>query len=174
MMMHQYEGRPRRAPGWILPVLLCAGACAQAATVKMTAPTAEMMVPIDGIVEFMTRLPTDRHPDVFVDHDLAIVENFPPFLFRGATAAARWEQGFRRHAAEDDYTELAVKFGPARDFSVSGDRAYFCLPTTWTGLTHGRPFEEHGAWAFVVQRGSNGWRILAYGWGETAHAEPGP
>jgi hypothetical protein len=67
-----------------------------------------------------------------------------------------------------------VKFGPARDFSVTGDRAYFCLPTTWTGLTHGRPFEEHGAWAFVVQRSTSGWRILAYGWGETSHAEPTP
>ncbi len=131
-----------------------------------------MMTPVDGIVAFMTQLPQGVHPAVFVGKGLTIVENFPPYLFRGETAAADWEAGFRKHASDDGYTELAVKFGPARDFSVSGDRAYFCLPTTWTGRTHGRPFEEHGAWAFVVQRDGSGWHILAYGWGETAHAEP--
>ena len=173
--MHQDSRQGRQATGWIRAALLLASGIAHAATVPAPAPTAEMMAPVDGIVAFMTRLPAGQHADVFVTgRDLVIVENFPPYLFRGPAAATQWEQGFRAHIAAEDDTGLAVKFGPARDFSVSGDRAYFCLPTTWTGLTHGRPFEEHGAWAFVVQRGADGWRILAYGWGETSHAEPPP
>lgn len=165
------RGALLRLAVWCLPALLACNGVSRAAT---PAPSAAMMAPVQGVVAFMTRLPPDQHPDVFVRQDLVIVENFPPFLFRGSDAAAEWERGFRKHATDDDYTELAVKFGAARDFSVSGNRAYFCLPTTWTGLTHGRPFEEHGAWAFIVERGADGWRILSYGWGETSHAEPKP
>jgi len=171
-MRSQDKGRALRALRWSFPALLLAAGVAAAAQDMPTAPGAAMMAPVDGIVAFMTRLPADRHPDVFAAHNLSIVENFPPYLFRGATAAADWERGFRKHASDDDYTQLAVTFGPARDFSVAGNRAYFCLPTTWTGLTHGRPFEEHGAWAFVLERGLHGWRIIGYGWGETSHAEP--
>jgi hypothetical protein len=173
--MHQQNTRRQRTAGGFTAALLLASGFVHAAQVRASAPTAEMMAPIDGIVAFMTQLPPAAHADVFVGGaDLVIVENFPPYLFRGAGAAALWEQGFRQHIAAEEDSGLAVKFGPARDFSITGDRAYFCLPTTWTGLTHGRPFEEHGAWAFVVQHGAHGWRILAYGWGETAHAEPAP
>ena len=143
------------------------GSLAQTVAAAEPAPDAAMMAPVEALVAFMTRLPADQHPTMFVARELTIVENFPPYLFRGPAAARLWEQGFRRHATEDDYTGLAVSFGPARDFSVTGDRAYFCLPTTWTGRSHGQPFEEHGAWAFIVQRGPQGWRILAYGWGVT-------
>jgi len=163
-----------RAALGVLPALLIAVGLAGVAEATQPAPDAAMMAPVQAIVDFMTRLPADRHPDVFAGRELVIVENFPPYLFRGAGAAAEWERGFRRHATEDDYTELAVKFDAARDFSVSGDKAYFCLPTTWTGLTHGKRFEEHGAWAFVVRRGADGWRIIAYGWGETSHADLPP
>ena len=179
--MMQLEHRdPQPVSRGILALWLLAAGSAHAAQPPATktppapAPTAAIMAPVNGIVSFMTQLPQGVHPDVFVGKGLTIVENFPPYLFRGASAAADWEQGFRKHATDDDYTELAVTFGPARDFGVTGDRAYFCLPTTWTGRTHGRPFEEHGAWAFIVQKESRGWRILAYGWGETAHADPAP
>ena len=172
--MNENQGPPRQLAWRVGAAALLAVGWVYAAESPAPAPSAAMLAPIDGIVSFMTRLPPGVHPDVFVGQGLTIVENFPPYLFRGPTAASAWEQGFRRHATDDDYTQLAVQFGPARDFSVTGDRAYFCLPTTWTGLTHGKPFEEHGAWAFVVQRGAKGWRILAYGWGETAHAEPTP
>ncbi len=82
-------------------------------------------------------------------------------------------QGFRAHAA--DLGELVATFGAAHDFTQTGDRAYFSLPTTWTGLDAGKRFEEHGAWAFVLQRTGTAdavrWRILSYGWGVTAYTE---
>lgn len=163
-----------RACSAVLMLLLGAAGAASAADAKPPAPSAAMMAPVQRLVDFMTKLPPGEHTDAFVQHGLTIVENFPPYLFRGAGAAADWERGFRKHASDDDYTELAVQFEPARDFSVTGNRAYFCLPTKWTGRTHGRPFEEHGAWAFVVERGADGWHVLGYGWGETAHEEPAP
>ena len=134
-------------------------------------PTASMMEPVQGLVTFMRTLRRGEQPTVFVRRGPCIVENFPPFLFCGSEAAANWSAGFRAHAAADDLKNLAATFGEAHDFKQSGKRVYFSLPTTWTGLTHGKHFEEHGAWSFVLQQEGAGWLIVGYGWGVTAYSE---
>lgn len=137
-------------------------------------PSAAMMAPVTQLATFMSRLPPGEHATAFAKRGVCIVENFAPFVFCGANAVARWEAGFRAHVS--DLTELAAAFGAAHDFNTSGNRAYFSLPTTWTGLASGKHFEERGAWAFVLQKTRGGaqdaeWRILGYGWGVTAYTE---
>jgi hypothetical protein len=134
-------------------------------------PDAAMMKPVEALVDFMSRLPAGVHPTVFVSESLCIIENFAPFVFCGADAASRWEAGFRAHAREEGLEGLKVRFGPAHDLLVQNDRVYFSLPTQWTGRTHGRPFVEKGAWAFVLGRESRGYRILGYGWGVYSYRE---
>jgi hypothetical protein len=134
-------------------------------------PTAAMMEPVQGLVTFMRTLRRGEQPTVFARRGLCIIENFAPFLFCGSDAAANWSAGFRAHAAEGDIKNLAATFGEAHDFARSGKRVYFSLPTTWTGLTRGKRFEEHGAWSFVLEQDNNVWRIAGYGWGVTAYSE---
>jgi hypothetical protein len=134
-------------------------------------PTAAMMEPVQGLVTFMSTLRRGEQPLVFARRDVCIVENFPPFLFCGVQAVANWSAAFRAHAAEGNLKNLAATFGEAHDFTRSGNRVYFSLPTTWTGLTAGKRFEEHGAWSFVLEHDNVGWRIVGYGWGVTAYSE---
>jgi hypothetical protein len=134
-------------------------------------PTAAMMEPVQGLVTFMSTSRNGEQPTVFARRGVCIVENFAPFLFCGSQAAANWSAGFRAHAAEGDLKDLAATFGEAHDFSRSGKRVYFSLPTTWKGLTLGKRFEEHGAWSFVLEQETIGWRIAGYGWGVTAYSE---
>jgi hypothetical protein len=134
-------------------------------------PTAAMMEPVQGLVTFMSTLRRGEQPTVFARRGLCIVENFAPYLFCGSQAAANWSAGFRAHAAEGDLKNLAATFGAAHDFSQTGKRVYFSLPTTWTGITQGKHFEEHGAWSFVLVQEEVGWRIVGYGWGVTAYSE---
>ena len=115
-----------------------------------------MMEPVHGLVTFMSTLRRGEQPTVFARRGLCIVENFAPYLFCGLEAAANWSAGFRAHADEGALKELAATFGEAHDFSQSGKRVYFSLPTTWTGLTQGKRFEEHGAWSFVLVQESAG------------------
>ena len=137
-------------------------------------PPAAMMAPVNELVRFMSHLPPGEHVNAFAERGVCIVENFAPYLFCGADAVSRWETNFRAHAS--DLSELAATFAPVHDFSTSGNRAYFSLPTKWTGLVAGRHFEEHGAWAFVLQKNSGDadaeWRILAYGWGVSSTESP--
>jgi hypothetical protein len=134
-------------------------------------PTAAMMEPVQGLATFMRTLRRGEQPTVFVRRGPCIVENFPPFLFCGSEAAASWSAGFRAHVAEGGLKDLAATFGEAHDFARAGKRVYFSLPTTWTGLTKGKRFEEHGAWSFVLEQDNDAWRIAAYGWGVTAYSE---
>jgi hypothetical protein len=134
-------------------------------------PTPAMMAPVRTLAAFMSTLPPGEHRPVFARKGLCIVENFAPFLFCGRDAALAWERGFRAHAADEGLSELSAQFADAHDFNMSGNRCYFSLPTTWTGLTHGRRFEEHGAWAFVIEQHGAAWRILGYGYGVTAYTE---
>lgn len=173
--MHQIESagegretaRSQYGVRWaVIFLLLAAGA-----TRAEPQPSAAMLKPVHGLVAFMSTLRSGEHPDVFVRRGLCIVENFSPFLFCGPDAQEQWEAGFRAHEAQSAERGLVAQFGQAYDFSESGNRAYFSLPTAWTGLTHGHRFEEHGAWAFVLERNGASWKILGYGWGVTSYTE---
>jgi len=165
--MTQRRGARARPVRLALLALLFAGARGWADA----APSAAMLEPVHGLVQFMSTLPAGQHPRVFASRGLCVIEDFAPYLFCGPRAASRWEAGFRAHAHEGALSELAARFEAAYDFSQSEDRAYFSLPTTWTGRTQGRSFEEHGAWSFVLLREAGGWRIVAYGWGVTRYTE---
>lgn len=132
-------------------------------------PTPAMLEAVHDLVAFMSAPSSANHPRVFAPHGPCIIENFAPFVFCGPNAAAEWESAYRAHSEGE--TGLVAKFGPARDFSESGDRAYFSLPTTWTGTLNGRHFEELGAWAFVLERDAARWRVLGYGWGIISRSE---
>ena len=134
-------------------------------------PSTAMMQPVKALVAFMSTLPLNAHPDMFAQNDPCVVENFAPYVFCGPNAARRWEVGFRSHSREEALSRLSARFAAAHDFDRAGDRVYFSLPTIWTGLTAGRPFVEHGAWAFVLVKESGGWRVKGYGWGVYAYQE---
>jgi hypothetical protein len=131
-------------------------------------PTSAMFAPVQALAAFMASLPLDERPEMFAADGVTIIENFPPYIFGGRNAVARWEEGFRKHAAATVLTDLNAEFGPARDFSVAGSRAFFALPTTWMGRVGGVPFEERGAWSFALVRMAAGWRIRGFGWGVTS------
>jgi hypothetical protein len=135
-------------------------------------PDAAMLAPVHALARFMASGDA-RHLDGVFCADLAIVENFPPFLFQGPGAAERWRDGFRAHALRNGLAELEASFGPAQDFRQEGELAYFALPTRWTGASSGARFDETGGWAFVLAREAGAWRIRAYGWAVTSTAGAG-
>jgi hypothetical protein len=127
-----------------------------------------MMKPVRAVADFMVSL-----DDVCVEHSFVaepvIVENFAPYIFRGHDAFLRWRRGFHAHADDGSLSGLKVAFEPAQDYSRTGDTVYFVLPTTWTGRTAGKPFEEHGGWSFVLTRHGGDWRVACYAWAVTAY-----
>ena len=131
-------------------------------------PTDEMMAPVQALARFMASADDGGLADAFVAEGVVVVENFAPFLFEGPGAFARWRQGFDAHRQAGGLAQLRHRFGPAQDFADDDGTAYFVLPTTWTGQTHGRAFSEDGGWAFVLEAAEGRWRIRSYAWAVTA------
>jgi hypothetical protein len=166
--------RPARPRIYRVCCVVLMGLFAAGAARADTQPTAAMMEPVQGLVTFMSTLRRGEQPTIFARRGLCIVDNFAPYLFCGLQAAASWSAAFRAHVAEGGLMNLAATFSGAHDFSQSGNRVYFSLPTTWTGLAQGKRFEKHGVWSFVLEQENVGWRIAGYGWGATAYSETRP
>jgi hypothetical protein len=118
----------------------------------------------ERVARFMETLDDADREGAFA-RDVVIVENFPPHVFSGPEAVRRWADGFRAHVR--GATGLRHAFGAPIDASVSGDRAYLSIPTTWTFEAGGERFTETGGWAFVMVRRGGTWLVGAYGWAPT-------
>ncbi len=150
----------------LLTVSLQAGSArAPQASEAAHSPDKAMMESVTALANYMAHVNGAVLPKVFVNDGLTIVEDFAPFIFTGEDAAAQWDRGYRQHAIP--LRDLKFSFGPPNAFERTGDRVYFVLPTTWSGIYKDRQFEEHGAWSFVLKNTAGQWRILAYGWGAT-------
>jgi hypothetical protein len=128
-------------------------------------PDPAMMASASRVAAFIESGGTAPLEGVLADRDVAIIENFAPYLFVGPDAVARWSEGMRAHLV--GISSLRHAFGPAFDFSRAGDEAYFSLPTTWRGVVRGKTFTETGGWSFVLVKQAGGWRVRAYGWSVT-------
>jgi hypothetical protein len=61
-------------------------------------PDAEIMAPIERIARFMETLDFRFLNDAFAERKIVLIENFPPYVFEGGDAVARWAKGFAEHA----------------------------------------------------------------------------
>jgi hypothetical protein len=153
-----------RGPGMIIFAAFAASSAAMT-----DQPTSEMMAPVQKIAHYIA---THDNADLsaFASHGVVIVENFPPYVFDGPDAVKQWAKGMRSHVAS--CRELVHRFGPAQDFSTSGDRVYFSLPTQWTGRCDAKAFVEDGGWSFVLAKQEGEWRVVGYGWSVTKFVSP--
>jgi hypothetical protein len=132
-------------------------------------PDAAMIAAAERVAAIIETSGVASPKGAFADHNVTIIENFAPYVFEGSDAVERWSEQMRAHLA--GATALRHTFGRAQDFSRAGDEVYFSLPTTWRGLAHGKPFVEHGGWAFVLTRQGGLWRVRSYGWAVTGSSE---
>jgi hypothetical protein len=124
----------------------------------MSQPDAGMLALATAIARFIATADGAALDGVFA-REVTIIENFAPHIFRDAET---WREAMRAHL--HPLSDMAFRFARALDFSVHGDRAFFCVPVTWTGKLHGKSFRELGGKSLVLDREDGVWRVAAYAW----------
>ena len=125
-------------------------------------PSAAMLTAPTKIARYIETRDPSHLKGVFAARGATIIENFSPHVFAGRGAVQRWTKEMRKHL--DGLSGLSHEFGAPQDFIRSGNAAFFCLPTRWSGVSHGRAFSEQGGWSFVLARAGKVWRVRAYAW----------
>jgi ketosteroid isomerase-like protein len=95
----------------------------------------------------------------------SIIDEFPPYLWQGATGCADWANDFDAYIKKNGMTGPKVTLGLLRHVDVSGDRAYVVVPANFTFKKNGRRFNEPSSmWTVTLQKIADSWRITGWAW----------
>jgi hypothetical protein len=94
----------------------------------------------------------------------AIIDEFAPHAWIGATACADWLKSFDADAKVRGVTDGVVTIANPSTLKVEGDRAYAVYSAHYDYKLKGKPVHETGTWTFALQKAMGGWKISAWTW----------
>ena len=112
----------------------------------------------NATASFASMKPTNAPPPT------AITDEFAPYHWVGAGAAADWNAELQKSSAANNDSDLTIGLSAPTQLSVNGDKAYAVYPTTLSYRHKGKPMTEKGAFAFALDKSSGAWRITSWAW----------
>jgi hypothetical protein len=96
-----------------------------------------------------------------------IIDDFAPFVWQGSNTCEDWLNALVAYDKKMGIANEKVTLGKPWHLTVTGDRAYIVLPTTYTYTQKGKPVTESGAaWTMAMQKSSAGWLITGWSWAQ--------
>jgi ketosteroid isomerase-like protein len=96
--------------------------------------------------------------------DLVIVDEVPPYLWRGAKAFQAWSTDLQNDATKNGMTDATVTLSAPTRMESSGDQAYVVVPAVYAFKQRGSAMRESAQMTFVLKKGARGWLIHAWAW----------
>jgi len=94
----------------------------------------------------------------------AIIDEFPPYHWQGASAAQDWFAEFGKLVASAGETDFNVKLGAPRYLSIDGANAYLVLPAVLSARVKNKPRRETGQFVFTLEKTAGAWRMATMAW----------
>jgi ketosteroid isomerase-like protein len=95
----------------------------------------------------------------------AIIDEFPPYLWQGATACADWSNDFDAFREKNGIVDPKITLGLGQHVDVMGDRAYVVVPAHLTFKQNGKRVSERDPILTVtLQKIADTWRIAGWAW----------
>jgi hypothetical protein len=154
----------------ILTVPTLALAVAAGGSVLAAPPADGVMTPIKTFLDDFNKGDTagaaaTQAPDV------AIIDEFPPHAWHGATAFKDWAADLEKDAKAHGQTDQKVTLGRTVRSQVDGDTAYVVMAATFTYKEKGKAMVEPAQMAFALKKDGGAWKIAAWTWaGTTPHS----
>jgi ketosteroid isomerase-like protein len=141
-------------------VWCCLGAPASAQTAD-----AELMAPIQTFIDSFNKgdgvAAAATHA---AGTDLVIIDEVPPYVWRGAKAFQAWSADLESDAKKNGITEPMVTISAATRIEKNGDQSYVVVPAVYTFKQRGAPMRETAQMTFVLRKGATGWLIHGWTW----------
>lgn len=97
-------------------------------------------------------------------HDAVIVDENPPFVWRGAGAAAAWWHVVDAVTQKAKLTHFQAAVNRNGEFRQSATDAYLVQSLTISGLAAGKPFSESGTLTYTFHDAGGTWLISTMVW----------
>jgi hypothetical protein len=144
--------------GAILWCVTCAAAGAQA-------PDPQVMAPIQKFVDSFNKGDTAGAAATHTaGADLAIVDEVPPYLWRGAKAFQDWSAALDSDIKKQGMTDSMVALEKPTRTEMDGGRAYVVVPAVYTFKQRGVAMREAAQMTFTLQKEAAGWMIHSWTW----------
>jgi len=99
----------------------------------------------------------------FFQSSVTIVDDTPPFLFRGPTAVKDWEKAYAESEGQDP-RKAFLNLLPPTAVEVQGKEAYVAVPANWKDASGGQNSVSHGVITVVLDKEGPDWRIASWIW----------
>jgi len=96
--------------------------------------------------------------------DIAILDEVPPYLWRGPKAFESWMADLDAEAKKQGQTDHKVVLGAVTRVETIGDDAYVIVPTAFTFKQQGVAMNAKAQVTVVLKKGASGWKIHAWTW----------
>lgn len=149
----------------VLAVLALAGMTqAPAAVAQQTAQQKDVMA---VVTQFIDGFNKGDIPSALATcaEQTSIIDEFPPHEWHGPGACAKWAADYDLDAKKKGITDGIVTLATTKYLTVSGDRAYVVIPSSYDYKLNGKPVKQTGAtFTFALHKGSAGWKITGWSW----------
>jgi ketosteroid isomerase-like protein len=96
--------------------------------------------------------------------DAVVVDENPPFVWRGAGAGTAWWHAVDAVARRMNLAHLKAINIRVSEFKQSATDAYLVQPMTVSGIANGKPFAEAGTTTYTFHNAGGTWLISTQVW----------
>jgi len=143
-------------------VCLCVG-IGTAAPAQTTDP--QLIAPINRFMEAFNKGDMTAAAATHAsDADLVIIDEVPPYLWRGAQAFRTWAADLTSDDKKNGVTDQKVSIGAPTRVEMVATAAYVVVPSVYTFKQKGVAMRETAQMTFTLKKSPSGWLIHGWTW----------
>jgi hypothetical protein len=148
----------------ILGAIVCLSVGVGSAAQAQTADP-QLMAPINKFLEaFNTGDAAGAAATHASEADLVIIDEVPPYLWRGTQAFQTWAADLEREDKKQGVTDQKVSIGAMTRVETDGIAAYVVVPSVYTFKQKGVAMREAAQMTFTLKKSGSGWLIHGWTW----------
>jgi hypothetical protein len=129
------------------------------------APDTQLMTPIQKFVDSFNKGDTAAARATHAaDADLVIIDEVPPYFWRGASAFQTWVSDLDSDAKKQGITDQMVTLGKMTRSEMSGDHAYVVVPAVYTYKQRGVSMRSAAQMTVALTKRAGAWLIHGWTW----------